>query len=293
LLIAPFAFRKIKNMNTSPLRRRRILLLAAGTALAIAGALNLSFTVARVPSNIWTQLGISETRGLDNIRRSFLEGYLYTYGASAAKKIALGDRVAVANDLMSYSKSYVSSSAFRELYQQTRTLNKPAQPAAPKSKAEIQATQIATLEKSIAETEKSRKAMPADMQDAMKDVQKMLREQVEDFKNPDSEMLGFLVDAEKYNHQTAMQQFEASVQAWQQNYPEDHRQMIRARLEKFLTVTGDVDYNAALHDEYGLKKFNNATYERKPDEWKMAFRAGKPVVDAARSFATARLTELK
>ena len=90
-----------------------------------------------------------------------------------------------------------------------------------------------------------------------------------------------------------LQPYETNLAAWQKSYPENYQVMIKARLEKFLAVTADVDYNAAVHEEYGLKKFNNATYEKKPDEWKMAYRAGKPVVDAAREFASTWLKELR
>jgi hypothetical protein len=51
---------------------------------------------------------------------------------------------------------------------------------------------------------------------------------------------------------------------------EDHRKMIKARLESFLQITADVDYNAALKEEYRQKKFVNSVYEKKPAEWKMA-----------------------
>ena len=63
-------------------------------------------------------------------------------------------------------------------------------------------------------------------------------------------------------------------------------------MEEFLQVTADVDFNAALKEEYRVKKFVNPTYEKKSNEWKMAYRAGKPVVEAARSFVSSWLEEL-
>ncbi len=48
-----------------------------------------------------------------------------------------------------------------------------------------------------------------------------------------------------------------------------------------------------LKEEYRMKKFVNPAYEKKPAEWKMAYRAGKPAVDAARTFAKAWLAELQ
>jgi hypothetical protein len=205
----------------------------------------------------------------------------------------VGDRVSIANDVMAFTRSYVGSNEFKTTYEEAREQHKPVAPAPARTKEEIQATQIATIEKSIAETEKSMKGLSADMQASMKDVIKMFNEQLEDFKNPESEMLNYMVEGEKFNYQAASQNYESSLAAWQKSYPADYQLMIKARLEKFLTVTADVDYNAAVHEEYGRKKFNNAAYEKKPAEWKMAYRAGKPVVDAAREFAAGWIKELK
>lgn len=280
-------------MKSSSKLSRRVAVLVMGTVLAVVSAANLSFTKVSLPGSIWSQLGISETRGAENIQKSFIEGYLYTYSAGAARKIAVSDRVAVANDVMAYAKSYVAKPEFQQAYQETRKQQKPMPPPAPKSKDQIQAEQIAAIEKSIAETEKGMKAYSADMQESMKEVLKSFHDQLEDYKNPENDMLKYLADAEKFNYQAATQTYEANLANWEKIYPENYQVMVRGRLETFLAVTVDVDYSAPVHEEYGLKKFNNAAYEKKPDEWKMAYRAGKPVVDAAREFASAWLKELR
>jgi hypothetical protein len=187
----------------------------------------------------------------------------------------------------------VASSEFQKAYQEAREKQKPVPPKPGRTKEEIQATQIATIEKSIADTEKSMKGLSAEMQESMKDVLKMFNEQLADYKNPESEMLKYMVEGENFNYNAATETYQADVEKWKAAYPENYQLVIKARLEKFLAVTADVDYNAAVHDAYGLKKFNNVAYEKKPDEWKMAYRAGKPVVDAAREFAASWLKELR
>lgn len=243
-------------------------------------------------ATIWSQLGISENTALENIKRSFLEGYLYSYGASAAKKVAINDRAAIANDVLNYSKQYVNSPEFRKEYEKARASSTPVKPADPKTKEEIQAERIASLNKSLEDGEKAMKTLPEDMKAAFLDVQQMLKDQIKEMEDPENDMLEMFVQGEKYNHQNAMQQYETAMSAWHKNFPEDPNLMIRNRLQKFLEVTSDVDYTAALKDEYGLKKFVNPVYERKPDEWKMAYRCGKPVVESARTFARQWLTEL-
>lgn len=264
-----------------------------GLFIAAACLVNLSFTIRSSPVNLWSQLGISESAGLENIKRTFLEGYLYSYGASAAKKIATGDRVAVLQDLMLYTRQYVSSENFKKEYENARRSAKPVPPVTPKSKEEIQKERIAELNKSIAEGQKSMQTLPADLVETFKEVQQMLKDQVKDYEDPQSPMLIMLADAEQFNYQNALRQYEINLEAWEKAYPADHSEMIKARLRRFLELTEGIDFNAALREEYRLKKFVNPVYEQKPAEWKMAYRSGKPVVDAARSFAQQWLVELK
>ncbi|MBA4057198.1 MAG: hypothetical protein C0490_20970, partial [Marivirga sp.] len=260
-------------MKINPLLKRKHRILAiTGLLIGLTCFINLSFTFKKVPANIWSQLGISESTGLENIKKSFLEGYLYSYGASAAKKIAVGDRVAVVNDVLAYSKQYVNSSSFKKEYENARLSSKPVKPQDPKTKEQIQRERIADLNKSIAEGEKSMKTLPPDLVEPFKEVQQMLKDQVTDYENPESPMLKMLADGEQFSYKAAVQQYETNLKTWEMEYPEDHSQMVKGRLEKFLELTKDIDFNAALREEYRMKKFVNPIYERKPDEWKMAFR---------------------
>lgn len=278
--------------NIIPLKRKKIIITIGCMVIAFASFISLSFTFTKEPSKIWSQLGISERTGVENIRKSFLEGYLYTYGASAAKKVATGDRVAVVKDLLLYCKEYVHGSSFKNEYDIARAASKPIKPQSPKTKEQIQRERIDDLNKSILEMEKTMKTLPADLIKSFDEGLQMLKDQVKDFENPESEMLAIMVDGEAYNCKAACQQYETNMAAWEKEFPADHLQMVKARLEMFLNTTADVDFNAVLKEEYHVQKFVNPAYERKPAEWKMAFRSGKPVVETARSFAKQWLTEL-
>jgi hypothetical protein len=278
-------------MKTNPLLKRILFLAMAGTAAAIVGIFSAGFTLNE-PAAPWNQLGISESQATENIRQSFLEGYLYSYGASSAKNIASGDRAAVALDVLNYTKSYVNSPAFIKAYEDARVAATPVKPLPPKTKEQIQKEKIAELDKSIAEGEKSMKTLPKDLIEPFKEVQQMLQDQKKDYENPESEMLTLLVTSENYMHGNAVTKYEQQLQQWQKDYPADHKIMVKARLETFLRITADVDFDAALKEEYRMKKFVNPAYEKKPAEWKMAYRAGRPAVETARSFAKAWLAEL-
>ena len=278
-------------MKSNPLLKRILFLGIDGSAAAIVGIFSAGFTLNK-PAGPWNKLGISESQATENIRQSFLEGYLYSYGASSAKNIASGDRAAVVVDVLNYTKSYVSSPAFVKAYEDARIAATPVKPLPPKTKEQIQKEKIEELDKTIAEGEKSMKTLPKDLIEPFREVQQMLQDQKKDYENPDSEMLALLVTSENYMHANAVTKYEQQLQQWQKEYPADYKMMVKTRLETFLRITADVDFNAALKEEYRKKKFVNPAYEEKPAEWKMAYRAGRPAVEAARTFAKAWIAEL-
>lgn len=81
---------------------------------------------------------------------------------------------------------------------------------------------------------------------------------------------------------------EERVAKWEEEYPADSKELLKARLEQFLEAIGDVDFEAELNG----RKFADKAYERKPQEWKLAYRAGKEPTEKARKFAEEWLKEL-
>ena len=90
-----------------------------------------------------------------------------------------------------------------------------------------------------------------------------------------------------------VRQREAAMKEFEKTYPADARALVAMRLRRFLDVTKDVDYSAQLVDKDKKKVFADAALEARPAEWKMAFRAGKPATDAARTFAQKWLNDLQ
>lgn len=60
--------------------------------------------------------------------------------------------------------------------------------------------------------------------------------------------------------------------------PTDPNELIKKRLEKFMEISATVDFEATLTGS----QFTNPEYEKKSDQWKMCYRAGKAVIAAAR-----------
>jgi hypothetical protein len=72
------------------------------------------------------------------------------------------------------------------------------------------------------------------------------------------------------------------------NYPPDPVDMVKKRLTDFLEISSTVDFDAEVKDN----RFVKPEYEKKNGWWKMCFRAGKPVIEAAREEAQKWLDEL-
>jgi hypothetical protein len=75
----------------------------------------------------------------------------------------------------------------------------------------------------------------------------------------------------------------------EKKYPSDPNELVKKRLADFLAIAATVDFDAKLTD---ARTFENPAYQKKSSEWKMCFRAGKEVVEAAREEAQKWLDEL-
>jgi hypothetical protein len=75
----------------------------------------------------------------------------------------------------------------------------------------------------------------------------------------------------------------------EKKYPSDPTEMIKKRLTDFLAVSATVDFDAKLT---AARTFEDPAYEKKSSDWKMCYRAGHEVVEAAREEAQKWLDEL-
>lgn len=259
--------------------------------ICVMSMLSLSFSYRKVTSDLWNQLGIDEGSGLEQVKRSFLEGYFY-HGRA---KVLSGDKVAIANDLLKYAKAYVNSSAFKEAYELERENRKPVSdlPEGPKTKEQLQQKLIMDTKQAIAQYEQMIPQMPAESRESLKEGMDALKEQLTSYEDPENPMLDYMAQNEQMVYEATSRKHVESLKKWEGEYPANHHQFIKKRLEKFLELTRDVDYSAALKEQYGKMRFVNPVYEQKPAEWKMAYRSGKEVTETARTFARQWLNEIK
>ena len=170
---------------------------AVALLLVIVSLFLFSFSVGKkMADDVWRQLGMDKTEGINSIKESFYGSHLQYYGAKNFKKIATNNRVAVARDLLNSTKQYINGVEFKKAYEKYRMELKPQEPElkTPRTKEQVQKEEIARTEKMIKETEENIKKMPADMQKAMKPVLDQGQKQLKEYQNPNHKMWPVIAD---------------------------------------------------------------------------------------------------
>ena len=246
-------------------------------------------------ADIWQQLGITKEDGIQNIRESFMNGYLHYYGVKNVRNILENDRAAIAKDLISYSKQLVNSETFKKQYEQERIAAKPAAPdkTKAKTKEEIRKEKIIETEKAIAETEANIKKMTPEIAKSLQGVVEMFHQNLKEYKDPNSQMIELFYQGEVMEVASSIKDHEQRVKEWEKTYPADHRLFVKARLQKFISLAKTVDFGAELKTVNGKRKFVNPTYEGKSSDWKQIFRSGPEVITPAIQAAEQWIKELQ
>ena len=274
-------------------------LLKAGWVLfmALVAAIVLmlsSFRTQKMTDDVWKMLGLTKQDGSEKIKNSFMYGYLYYYGVKNVKNLALNDRSAIAKDLLSYTKEYISGAAFKKQYDDMRNSSKPTEPVLKPLRTieEIQKEEISKTEKSIKDTEKNMKEMPQYAK-SIEPVLETLKKNLKEYQNPKNQLFTYIAQGEKYQQENETKNYKERMKQWESSLPANVNDFVADKLQKMLNATKDIDYNAELVEKWGKKRFVNPAYESKNQEWKQGFRAGKEVTEMSRAFAQKWLSELQ
>ncbi len=236
-------------------------------------------------ADFWQNLGTTEKNGSDMIRESFLNGYLQYYGLKNLKNIAVNDRKAVAHDLLDYTKNFVQSAEFQKAYEARRQRMKPRDMVKkPKTEAQIREEMIAETKKSISNIEESMKSATPDLIKTYEQLLVQQKKTLEDYQKPDNTMIPMMVQSQQQQYEALVKRNESALKKWEENYPAQSLAFIKMRLQEVLMATEGIDYNAELIEKNGKKYFVKQEYERKDDNWKKGFRAGKEVTESVRAY---------
>ncbi len=235
---------------------------------------------------------MTKTSADEKITNSILGGSLDMYGVRNAKNIALGNRKAVALDLLAYTKKQMNSAAFIKEYTAMKEGYKPKESIA-QTPDELKADNITRAKQAVAQMEETVKKADANMkplfQKSLEDARKYLKE-AEDPNNKQYVRYAKNYDGLVKDFRTS---YEYQLAQWEKKYPSNHMLYVKMRLLEFMDETKDIDFGAELISKNGKKYFKSPAYENKGNRWKMAFRAGKEVVEPAREFVQKWIDEIK
>lgn len=261
-----------------------------GIVFLMGIALNLG--AVQNGSDILAKLGLEQASAKENIMASLASGSVYNYEAiEAFKSLPVSARATIVQAGLGWIKAYVETAEFKAAYREFRDGKKPETPAARPSADEALKQQKADFEKQIAETRKSMAALDAETRKAMEAGIQQMRAQMDQMgKDPQQKEL--MSQMTEMGRQEDKQRFEEQLKSWNEQFPADHRLLIRKRINDFLAASADVDFSAKLLPRGDKMIFANDEYEQKSSEWKVCFRAGREATAAARAFAKSWLAEL-
>ena len=248
--------------------------------------------VAAAAQDHLATLGISEGRAKEAVFDSFMSDAVSIAGKPAAFiAMAPAARVALVNFALTLARTFVESDDFKRRYADHREANGPEPLPEGQTADDILAKQRAGFENQVAEMRKLFDQITPEQRATLEEGWKQMREQLTAMETGDKrKQLEALLSGQRADQ---ARQRDIAMQAFEKSYPSDPRALVAMRLRHFLEATSDLNFDAQLVDKDKKKVFADATLEAKPAEWKMAFRAGKPATDAARTFAQKWLADLQ
>jgi hypothetical protein len=267
--------------------------------ISLPGILTVAMKSKKMVDDVWQKLGLTLPDAQKNINNSFFDGRFYYAGAKNAKSLALGDRVSVVNEVVAYAKKYVNSPEFKTAWKEYQDKKSeairrslPRKPE-PKTLDSVKAEEKRLLDKRLTAAEANLNSPNENVKKSATVQVASIKKEIQALDDPNNPAIKRRVDMANRNYEYQLKVYNDAMQNFDAKYPSDPKPVLKQRLQDILNITADVDYAAELKNgDKGMKIFVNPEYERKPAEWKMAFRAGKATTDAIRAAAQQWLKEL-
>ncbi len=263
----------------------------------------LSAFIAMKTADVFSDLGISKEQAQDYVTNDITSGYLNL--PNNARKIPMSGRASIVQVIGIFAKNYVKTDDFKTRYTEWWKGQEPTKPQTPEDKnaerkqqeeeSKIgQAQSLENLKKQVAETKDAvvKKQLQEMLIMSIK-IQADMKVQMEspDYKKAMKDANEMMQKMEAEQYATDLGQYQEKYKQWQEEKNPDV--LLKKDLQRFLTETEDINFNAQLiTDPNGKKEFAKEEYIQKSIYWKQAFRSGKPTIDAARSIAKEWLKEL-
>jgi hypothetical protein len=232
----------------------KILSLAA--IITVASASLISFTLRSLSDDFLKQLGLTKPGAEEKIRQGILGGSIDVYGIKGLKNIATGNRVAVANDILTYTKKYVITADFLKNYNEMRDYYKPKFQKL-QTPEEMRAEAVANHKKGIAQIEETIKKSDAANKSIFEKVLITAKEDLKKVEDPNSKHNAAYAKNYEQGVKQNQQNYDRQIADWEAKYPSNHLLYVKKRLQEFLNETADIDFEAELITKNGKKYLEN------------------------------------
>lgn len=252
-------------------------------------------SMERTIGSILKQLELTDSEAKEHVWSNIWYANFYFPSPKELKKAPQAERSEIIKAVAEYVKAYTRTDEFKAKFKEEMASRKPEAPAKPESMDETRKKQKEEIKKSISEMEANKKKMPSDQQKIFESTITMLKEQLKEIDNPENPLYNNK-EADNYiqqGYEEEMKAYKEKLAKWEKENNGSPNILVKEWLSKFLEETKDINFNAALREEYGKKKFVEQQYEDKSHIWKLCFRAGKQATETARLFAQNWLNELK
>lgn len=272
--------------------------IAAVSCLLLISLALISFSVARYRFNelLMKTLDISASEAASDIDNSFVTNYLVHPENSTIKKIPVAKRAAIVKQLGDYIKAHVKTPAFAKLYEERR---RPYAPASWEVLVEDEfRMNRRKVDDEIEDLQKSLSSAPANMKAMYERQLKEAKHRKTALTDPKTEEYKEGLEAaeasyrQRNNKEAFMTAYNEQKQKFDKRFPAKLDDMLRDRLQGFLDLTADINFDAELVKGGLGMKFADPELERKSDAWKKCFRAGRETITAARAYAQGWLKTL-
>jgi len=262
------------------------------TAMVLSVFLCGLVSAAGKPADFLERFGISAEEAQVYALNALDSGVVpYEILAGAFKEMPVGERIAMVHSFVAWAKSFARTEGFRKAYQAWREEKKPHTDPGSSTESQMQ-NQRTEFQKMIDEMKKALPQLPAEQRKEMeKTIAELIKQRQEMEK--DQELQTAMKQGLAEEQKRMQAEHQAGLKEWENRFPADLNRLLARRLKSFLDLSATVDFAAKLRENGEQKLFVNETYEAKPPEWKLCFRAGKEVIQAARADVVTWLKEIE
>lgn len=263
--------------------------------LLMSGLAIVSLAGAAAAADVLAQLGVSPASAKEAAVSGVTSGYFnYMQASRAFKAASPAVRVAMVQGAVAWARTYTATPEFKAAYEKVREQQKPTPPqftGTPEDEYNAQqAKQKAEQAKNLEDMKKAMASMTPEQRKMIEEGQKAAAAVQAQMNTP--EMRQMMLKGIAMDRESKKDAYARDFKKWQQDYPENPNLAVARRLQQFLDETKDVDFGAVLQGSGKRQSFVNPAYEGKSENWKVAFRAGKEPVTAARTAVKAWLDAL-